>query len=193
MLDFLLYFFSFFLLLSSICVVFSQNTIFSVLFLMQCFLISSAILILLESEFIALILIIIYVGAVAVLFLFVLFMLDIKVKNLTIDTVYHFPFGVFVNIFLFVEIVNSISCSLSANPCSGNFYSSYNWHNKIDSLKDIEVFGNVLYTQYVAQFLVVGLILFLSTISIAFLTAITSRNNKNQIVFHQLSRNSTVF
>ena len=49
----------------------SQNSIYSVLFLVLSFVSSSSILFLLECEYISLIFIIIYVGAIAVLFLFI--------------------------------------------------------------------------------------------------------------------------
>ena len=67
-------------------IIFSQNSIYSVLFLVLSFVSSSSILFLLECEFISLIFIIIYVGAIAVLFLFVVMMLDIKTINLTKDS-----------------------------------------------------------------------------------------------------------
>ena len=195
MLNLLFYFFSIVLLLSSLAVVLTQNSVVSVLFLVLSFLISSIILILLECEFLALMLIIIYVGAVAILFLFVLMMLETKLKNLNKNIFLYFPFGVFINIIFFIEIINFISKNYLYNPYINNFlYNNYcNWYGKVDSLIDIEVFGYILYTQYILQFLVVGFILFLSLVGVVFLTSNPIKNYKNQVVFYQLSRNSIIF
>lgn len=196
MLNLLFYFFSIVLLLSALAVVLTHNSIVSALFLVLCFLISSIILMMLECEFLALMLIIIYVGAVAILFIFVLMMLETKLKNLNKNIFLYFPFGVFINIIFCLEITNSISNSFSYNPYTNNFlYNTYcSWYGKIDYLTDIEVFGNILYTQYVLQFLVVGFILFLALIGVVFLTSNPNKNyNKTQVVFYQLSRNSVIF
>lgn len=85
------YFFSFVLITSSLMTVFSQNSIYSVLFLVLSFVSSSSILFLLECEYVSLIFIIIYVGAIAVLFLFVVMMLDIKTISLVKDSLKYFP------------------------------------------------------------------------------------------------------
>ena len=79
------YFFSCVLLVSSLMIIFSQNSIYSVLFLVLSFVSSSSVLFLLECEYISLIFILIYVGAIAVLFLFVVMMLDIKTIYLPND------------------------------------------------------------------------------------------------------------
>jgi NADH-quinone oxidoreductase subunit J len=195
MLNLLFYFFSIVLLLSALAVVLTHNSIVSVLFLVLSFLISAILLILLECEFLALMLIIIYVGAVAILFLFVLMMLETKLKNLNKNIFIYFPFGVFINAVFFIEITNSISNSFLANPYINNFlYNTYcSWYGKVDSITDIEVFGSILYTHYVLQFLVVGFILFLALVGVVFLTSNSVKNHKNQVVFHQLSRNSVIF
>ena len=195
MLNLLFYFFSIVLLLSALSVVLTHNSIVSVLFLVLSFLISSILLILLECEFLALMLIIIYVGAVAILFLFVLMMLETKLKNLNKNIFLYFPFGVFINIIFFIEITSSISNNFLSNPYVNNFlYNIYcSWYGKVDSLTDIEVFGHILYTQYVLQFLVVGFILFLALVGVVFLTSTPIKNYKTQIVFYQLSRNSVIF
>lgn len=195
MLNLLFYFYSILLLLSALAVVLTYNSIVSVLYLVLCFLISSILLILLECEFLALMLIIIYVGAVAILFLFVLMMLETKLKNLNKNIFLYFPFGVFINIIFCIEITNSISNSFLSNPYTNNFlYNTYcSWYGKIDALTDIQVFGSILYTQYVLQFLVVGFVLFLALVGVVFLTSNPMKSYKNQVVFYQLSRNSVIF
>ena len=61
--------FSIILCLSSLLVVFLQNSVYSVVYLVLTFLASIIILLLLECEFFAFLFLIIYVGAIAVLFL----------------------------------------------------------------------------------------------------------------------------
>jgi NADH-quinone oxidoreductase subunit J len=99
------YFFSFVLILSALMTVLSQNSIYSVLFLVLSFVSSSSILFLLECEYISLIFIIIYVGAIAVLFLFVVMMLDVKTVYLAKDSLKYFPFGSFIGAVFLIEIL----------------------------------------------------------------------------------------
>jgi len=191
MINVLSYFFFTVLCISSLCVVLLQNTFFALLFLILSFLLTSIILFFLECEFLALILIIIYVGAVAILLLFVLMMLETKLKNLSRDIVIYFPFGIFINAIFFMELANLISRSFSDNIYSNSFsFNSYlNWYNKLDSLIDVEVYGHILYTQFVLQLLIVGLILFLALVGVIFLTMKPIYQGiKSQTSFCQLSR-----
>jgi NADH-quinone oxidoreductase subunit J len=181
----------FFLLgFSSLCVVFLQNTFFALLFLVFSFVLTSIILFFLECEFLALMLIIIYVGAVAVLLLFVLMMLETKLKSLSKDIVKYFPFGVFISGVFFFQFVTLISNSFSSNSyfqsVSLNSYS--NWYQGLDSVTDLEVYGQLLYTQFIFQVLIVGLILFLALVGVIFLTKSTNAKFKPQTSFCQLSR-----
>jgi NADH-quinone oxidoreductase subunit J len=191
MLNVLSYAFFFLLGVSSLCVVLLQNTFFALLFLILSFLLTSIILFFLECEFLALILIIIYVGAVAVLLLFVLMMLETKIKSLSKDIVRYFPFGVMINGVFFFELVSLISRSFSENSYLNSFsFNNYlNWYVKLDSLTDLEVYGQLLYTQFVLQVLIVGLILFLALVGVIFLTTKPIyKNFKSQTSFCQLSR-----
>ena len=120
------YLFSCVLLTSSLMIILSQNSIYSVLFLVLSFVSSSSILFLLECEYISLIFIIIYVGAIAVLFLFVVMMLDIKTIYLTKDSLKYFPFGSFLGFVFLIEILIVVPNIFdSANPYTTNFLSNY--------------------------------------------------------------------
>ena len=192
MINVLSYVFFSVLCVSSLCVVLLQNTFFALLFLILSFVLSSIILFFLESEFLALILIIIYVGAVAVLLLFVLMMLETKLKNLSKDILIYFPFGVFINGVFFFELFNLVSKSFQDNISSNSFYvNSYlNWYGILDTVIDLELYGQLLYTQFVLQVLIVGLILFLALVGVIFLTMKpVYKNFKSQTSFCQLSRN----
>nr|QVX31329.1 NADH dehydrogenase subunit 6 [Attheya longicornis] len=185
--------FSFFLLLSALMVVVSRNSIYSVLFLVLSFISASSLLFLLESEFISLLFIIIYVGAIAVLFLFVVMMLDIKILNYSKDTLKYFPVGSFIGLVFLIEMFLGIYTNFKSNPYTESFLSNYhiNWFDKIDSLTEIEAVGKILYTYYVLQFLIAGIILLLSVIGAVVLALnISSQSNKNkkQLVFKQVAR-----
>ncbi len=196
MLNILFYFFSIVLLLSAVSVVITYNSIISVLFLILSFFVSSILLILLECEFLALLLVTIYVGAVAVLFLFVLMMLDAKLANLNKGLLLYFPFGVFINIIFCSQLFFLIFNGFLSNPYSLSYLkNSYCiWYKTVDSLTDVQVFGNILYVHYVFQFLIVGFILFLALVGVVYLvTHSSSKNSKNQTVFYQLSRNPEIF
>jgi len=103
-------------------VIFSQNSIYSVLFLVLSFVSSSSLLFLLECEYISLIFIIIYVGAIAVLFLFVVMMLDIKTVYLAKDSLKYFPFGSFLGVIFLIEILIVVPGIFeSINPYNTSF------------------------------------------------------------------------
>ena len=120
------YFFSCILLTSSLMVIFSQNSIYSVLFLVLSFVSSSSILFLLECEYISLIFIIIYVGAIAVLFLFVVMMLDLKTVYFAKDSLKYFPFGSLLGIIFLIEILIVVPGIFEySNPYSTSFLFNY--------------------------------------------------------------------
>ena len=77
----LFYIFSIITIASSLAVVTTRNTIYSVLFLILVFFNVSGLFILLNAEFLAMLLIIVYVGAIAVLFLFVVMMLNLGQRS----------------------------------------------------------------------------------------------------------------
>lgn len=188
----LFYFFSLILILSSLMIVVSQNSIYSVLFLVLSFVSSVCILFLLGCEFISLMFIIIYVGAIAVLFLFVVMMLDVKTANLTKDSLKYFPFGSFVGIVFLSEITMLIPNTFDkVNPYTESFLSNLyvDWFFRLDHVSDIAAIGQILYTDYILQFLIAGNILLLAVIGPVILTLTTSvKSSKKQITFRQLSR-----
>ena len=188
----LFYFFSNILLISALMIIIVQNTIYSVLFLVLSFVASASILFLFECEFVSLMFITIYVGAIAVLFLFVVMMLDIKTIYFTKDSLKYFPFGSFVGLVFLVEILLVISKNFKVNPYGSGFLSNFyvNWFDKIDSFIDLAAIGQILYTHYVLQFLIAGIILMLAVVGSVVLTINTAtKSAKHQVIFKQLSRN----
>ena len=70
-----------------------------------------------------------------------------------------------------------------------------NWYDLIDSIRDVEVYGHVLYSYFVLDFLLAGFILLLVLIGVVYLTNNNFNKNKilEQSLFKQLSRNSSFF
>lgn len=190
-LNLLFFFFSSVLLISSLMIITVQNSVYSVIFLVLSFVSSAGILFLIECEFFALLFIVVYVGAIAVLFLFVVMMLEVKTLKVSRDGLKYFPFGVFVGMILLWQILSAISFQYDSPYLDSIMYNGYqDWYDKIDSVTEIEVLGQVLYTHYVLQFLIAGLILTLSVIGSVVLTVnLSEKKSHNQVINKQLSRN----
>ena len=192
----LFYLFSIFLVISALMVISSQHPIFSLLFLVTSFIFSAFLLFLLECEFLALLFIVVYVGAIAVLFLFAVMMLESKLKNLSKNSMKYAPVGFVFSFFLLIPLLREISIHFVNNYDNNYFYLNIyqNWYDLIDSITDVEVYGQVLYSYYVLQFLISGLILLLILIGVVYLTnTFVTQQTTDQSLFKQLSRNSKLF
>jgi NADH-quinone oxidoreductase subunit J len=192
----LFYFFSTALIFSAVMVVVAQHPVFSLLFLVSSFIFSSFLLLLLECEFLALLFIVVYVGAIAILFLFAIMMLESKLTNLSKNTIKYFPLGIVFSVILLIPLINEINTHFSdTNVISNSMYVNkyQNWYDLIDSTNDISVYGQVLYSYFVLQFLVAGLILLLVLIGVVYLTNTFEKHTIQQSSFKQLSRSSKVF
>jgi NADH-quinone oxidoreductase subunit J len=191
------YLFSIFLVFSAFMVVVSQHPVFSLLFLVSSFVFASFILFLLECELLALLFIIVYVGAIAVLFLFAIMMLESKLTDLSRNVMKYIPVGfIFGIVFLFPQL-REISKNFNKNIDYDLFYQNnfQNWYDLIDSTTDVEVYGQVLYSYFVLQLLIAGLILLLVLIGVVYLTNNfnVNKQTKDQVAFKQLARNVKIF
>jgi NADH:ubiquinone oxidoreductase subunit 6 (subunit J) len=120
-------------------------------------------------------------------------MLDLKTPNRKETSLKYFPFGFIIGTVFLTEIVLVIAETFKTNPYKISVLSNFyvNWYDKIDIFTEIQSIGQVVYTQYVLQFLVAGNVLLLATLAAVVLTMNTgSKNNsKTQVIFKQLSRN----
>lgn len=186
--DILFYIFSGVLILSSLAVILARNPVHSVLFLIFTFFNAAALFLLLGAELLAMLLIIIYVGAVAVLFLFIVMMLNIERFEFKGSKAKIFTFGIFFVAVLVFEIFTAYKYSsinrdvsiLKANP-----HIHYPMH---DELTNSEQVGMVLYTDFVLQFQMAGLILLVAMVGAVALTLRSRKNVRKQIVSEQVSR-----
>nr|YP_009546470.1 NADH dehydrogenase subunit 6 [Gelidium kathyanniae]AYO27818.1 NADH dehydrogenase subunit 6 [Gelidium kathyanniae] len=186
---FLFFMFSFFALASSLMVITLKNAVHSVLFLILVFCNIAGLLLLLGAEFLSFMLLIVYVGAIAVLFLFVVMMLNVKVNNSNLNSISLIPLGIAIFSILFYQFNLTIK----------EFYiykSAYqqsviiSWLAEENSLSNIKVIGNVLYTNYSILFLLSSLILLIAMIGVIVLTMHQRTDVKKQIIEKQLLRSS---
>lgn len=169
----LFYCFSIILAVNSCLVIFMWHPVFSLLFLVVCFIFAAFLLFLLECEFLALLFIIIYVGAVLILFLFSIMMLETKFNNLIKNAIFYTPIGLVFSIFLLIPLLFELSyCFYNINNNVLNFNIYQNWYNLIDCTNDLNTYGQLLYSYYVFQFLISGIILLLILIGIISMTNI---------------------
>jgi len=189
-------FFSYALVFSSIMVIIAQHPVFSLLFLVSCFIFSSFLLFLLECEFLAFLFIVVYVGAIAILFLFAIMMLESKLNNLSKNTIKYFPIGILFSIVLLLPILNVVNTFfVDSSTVSDSFYvNNYqNWYDLIDSTHDVNVYGQILYSYFALQLLIAGLILLVVLIGVVSLTNSYEKQTKQQSTFRQLSRTVKIF
>lgn len=192
----LFYLFSTLLVVCAFMVVIAEHPVFSLLFLVGSFLFSAFLLLLMECEFLSFLFIIVYVGAIAVLFLFAIMMLETKINNLTKNLMKYLPVGFFFGVFLLFSLLNEISTNFEGNAYAGSLYLNkyQNWYDLVDSVTDIESYGQILYSYFVLQFLISGLILLLVLVGVVYLTNnYVSKQYTDQSIFKQVSRNSKSF
>ena len=184
------------LVISASMVIISNHAVFSLLFLVLCFIFSSFLLFLLECEFLALVFLVIYVGAIAVLFLFAVMMLNSKKVTLSRSSMKYLPAGLLIGLSFLTPMLYQVSAHFKSENKNLDLVNNLNinWYDLIDSATDIEVYGQVLYSYFVLQLLVAGLILLVVLIGVVYLTnTYNSKQNADQSTFKQLSVGSKFF
>jgi len=181
----LFYIFSIITIASSLAVVTTRNTIYSVLFLILVFFNVSGLFILLNAEFLAMLLIIVYVGAIAVLFLFVVMMLNVDSMDLKKQIRPFLPILIMISITIFGEIFLFEKISMIENY---QISTSFPINQNISNIKSI---GNVLYTDFILPFQISGAALFVAMIGAILLTLKNENKQtvKKQDIFKQISHN----
>lgn len=103
--------FAFFSSLALICatmVVRCRNEVHSVLFLILAFVSTSALLILVDLDFFAMVYLVVYVGAIAVLFLFVVMMLNLR-RGVNESVLPYFPIGALIGLIFLFQVFSVLS------------------------------------------------------------------------------------
>tara|TARA_A100001234_G_scaffold221179_1_gene236179 strand:+ start:1599 stop:2195 length:597 start_codon:yes stop_codon:yes gene_type:complete len=166
--------FSALLIFTSIKVISSSNPVLSAINLVFSFFLSAVLWLLLGAEFLSIILILVYVGAVMVLFLFVVMMLDINIARKKAAYIKYLPLGLGVFI-----IFNLLIIYFFINTFENINYNAVNNINII-SESNTENLGYLLFTEYILEFEIAGLILLLGIIAAIVLTYRKNPDNKFQ-------------
>jgi len=197
----LFYIFSSIAIVSSLMLISARNPVHSVLFLVLVFCNAAGLLILLETEFLAMLFLVVYVGAIAVLFLFVVMMLNVRVTELNQSILRYIPIGGLILIIFLFEIVSVINGDLipffSTNLLifENDFFilsqdlNTVFWTNQIDPITNVASIGEILYTYYVYCFMVASLILLVAMIGAILLTMRKRTNVRKQEIFDQVYGN----
>ncbi len=166
--------FSTLLIVSSIKVITSPNPVLSVINLVFSFFFSAVLWLLMGAEFLSIILILVYVGAVMVLFLFVVMMLDINIAKKSASYIKYLPVGLAVFI-----IFNILIIFFFINTFENIDYNAVK-NITIISESNTENLGYLLFTKYILEFEIAGLILLLGILSAIVLTYRKNPKNKYQ-------------
>jgi NADH-quinone oxidoreductase subunit J len=164
-------------------VIFANNPVHSVLWLILTFFSVAGFFILVGAEFLALLLMIVYVGALAVLFLFVVMMLNISFAGLRSGVAQFLPFGILIGIVIFVELI------LAFVPWEFKEQAINNRSAAIDTAEDNTVaLGKIVYTDYFLLFQCAGIILLIAMIGSIVLTLRSRPDVKRQSITSQIYR-----
>ena len=181
-------------LVSGIMVISALNPIHSVFWLIAVFLGASALFILLNIDFIALIFLIVYVGAIAILFLFVIMMLNLTDLEGVGDMSNYIPIGSVMGVFLLFEIFiigrEAIVYSKEETDYA-NLMDVLDFGDvsiEIIKFSNLEALGRILYTDYFYSFILASFILLVAMIGAIVLTHELGIELKRQDLFIQTSR-----
>jgi NADH:ubiquinone oxidoreductase subunit 6 (subunit J) len=213
-----------FVVFTSSVVIFAKHQVFSLLFLIFSFNISSVILILLELELLGLLFITIYAGAVSILFLFSFMLLESNLQNLSENKLVYIPLGFLFGFLIFIPLMYNtcgffsrsdilqepLDLKLSfVNSFVAIFVKMYNndFQNfdncnllRIaesnytlfkDYLPSFKAYGELLYSLFYIQLLILGLVLLLVLLGSVRLTNNYSNCNIqkfDQILIKQMAR-----
>lgn len=122
----MLFLIMFIIIILSFIVVFSKNTITSMLCLILNFIFTGICFLLLGAEFIAFILIIVYASAISILFIFIIMLLNLRLIDIYYINFYYIPLCIFISIFLLL-----ISYLFLIEQYSFFYYNNLILHNDI--------------------------------------------------------------
>lgn len=197
---FFFWIFSSLLITSSFLVITAKNPVYCVLFLILSFFNLSLLLFLLNLEFLPIIGLIVYIGAIAVLFLFVVMLLNIKLSSnkrqeFSIIGVFSFLSFLFISEFLLLfklevsflmVFLDNINLFSDLSNRSYFFLSSELFYIQETNLRSI---GQVLFSEFWLQFLIIGYALLFSMISTIVLALGKTFFSKNQNPYFQTLKN----
>ena len=173
--EMIFYAFSLMMVAAAVGVITVRNPVYAALFLVLAFFSASAIWMLLEVEFLAIILILVYVGAVMVLFLFVVMMLDINLVPLKEGFMRYLPAGIAVALVMALELMVVV---WSKGRFNETVFPVPPPHP--EGYSNTKAIGELLFTNYLLAFEVAGVILLVAIIAAIALTLRKRTGSKRQ-------------
>jgi NADH-quinone oxidoreductase subunit J len=177
----LFYVFSSVLILSAGAVITVRNPVHAAMFLVLCFVTTSALWLLLEAEFLAITLVLVYVGAVMVLFLFVVMMLDINIARMREGFARYLPVG---------AIVAATAVGIMGLAVGRNNFGLDKWPAppaKAADYSNTRELGEQLYTTYVYPFEIASVVLLVAIVAAIALTLRTRPGTRYQKIEEQVA------
>ena len=164
------YLFSVVLLFAAFRVITARNPVHAVLYLMLAFSQASAVWLLLQAEFLAIVLVLVYLGAVMVLFLFVVMMLDLNVDSLRQGFWKHFPLAALVGVVIALEMAYVLMGGFRQMPAAAAQAAS--------QVSNTKALGILLYTEYLYPVQIAAVILVVAMIAAIALTLRARKDTK---------------
>ncbi|RZL49743.1 MAG: NADH-quinone oxidoreductase subunit J [Variovorax sp.] len=164
------YLFSLVLLFAAFRVITARNPVHAVLYLMLAFSQASAVWLLLEAEFLAIVLVLVYLGAVMVLFLFVVMMLDLNVDSLRQGFWKHFPLAALIGVVIALEMAYVLMGGFREMPIAVQAGAA--------QVSNTHALGLLLYTEYLYPVQIAAVILVVAMIAAIALTLRERKDSK---------------
>ena len=164
------YLFSIVLLFAAFRVVTARNPVHAVLYLMLAFSQASAVWLLLEAEFLAIVLVLVYLGAVMVLFLFVVMMLDLNIDSLRQGFWKHFPLAALIGVVIALEMAYVLMGGFRETPIAVQAGAA--------QVSNTKALGLLLYTEYLYPVQIAAVILVVAMIAAIALTLRQRKDSK---------------
>jgi NADH-quinone oxidoreductase subunit J len=168
----LFYAFAAILVFAALRVITAKNPVHAALYLVLSFFSASAIWLLLQAEFLAIVLVLVYVGAVMVLFLFVVMMVDFDLEKLRqgfwSNLKVALPVGGLIIFQMSAVLIRSFNVPETAVAPPPPDYDN------------TRALGRLLYTEYVYAFEIAAVILLLAIIAAIALTLRRRKDTKQQ-------------
>lgn len=154
---------AFIIIFTAILAVTRKNPVHSVILMLVMFFHIASVYLFLNAEFMAAVQVIVYAGAILVLFLFVIFLLNLRSKEIQQRNIANWPTAAVLSGALFTIIAIAVK-DIQVGP-SGKYTIEYiNKHNHINAV------GELLYTENILAFEVASLILLVAIIGAITLT-----------------------
>jgi NADH-quinone oxidoreductase subunit J len=176
------------IILSSILIITSKNTVSSVLYLILVFLLCSLLFIYLGADFIGLIILIVYIGAIAVLFLFVVMMLNIRLLENSFNLPIYIPIAIILSLIFIIQIIYFLFNAFNIIQMA-NIIKYIDW-SIIVSYIQIILIGQLLFNKLYVLFIGAAFLLFIAMIGAIILTMEEDIKETNRL---KLKKNEKFF